>query len=114
MKGVFAKNFARNYERKLILGTSDAWSTSRLSHQTNNPAYYIEDCRIYSSSGSFKIVDTLTPSMSEVSQPITVIAKIASTLPLFVTMMYFDAFLFLHITQFESNSVKFQNETTSW
>ena len=61
---------------------------------------------LYSSSGSFKIVDTLTPSMSEVSQPITVIAKIATTLPLFVTMMYFVAFLLLHTTQFESNSVK--------
>ena len=46
--------------------------------------------------------------MSEVSQPITVIAKIASTLPLFVTMMYFVALLLLHITQFESNSVKLQ------
>ena len=46
--------------------------------------------------------------MSEVSQPITVIAKIATTLPLFVTMMYFVACLLLHTTQFESNSVKLQ------
>jgi hypothetical protein len=23
---IFAKNFARNYEKKIILGTSDAWS----------------------------------------------------------------------------------------
>ena len=35
----------RNYERK-ILGTSDAWSTSRLSHWPSKPAYYIVDCRI--------------------------------------------------------------------
>ena len=31
----------RNYEKK-IFETSDAWSTSYLSHQ----AYYIVDCRI--------------------------------------------------------------------
>ena len=29
-----------------MLGTSDAWSMSRLSHQASEPAYYIEDCRI--------------------------------------------------------------------
>ena len=29
----------RNYEKK-ILGTSDAWSTSRLSHRPIKPAYY--------------------------------------------------------------------------
>ena len=39
---IFAKNFARNYEKK-ILGTSDAWSTSRLANRPKNPAYYIED-----------------------------------------------------------------------
>ena len=42
---IFAKNFARNYEKK-ILGTSDAWWMSRLSQRPSNPAYYIEDCRI--------------------------------------------------------------------
>ena len=30
----------RNYEKK-ILGTSDAWSTSRLFHRPSEPAYYI-------------------------------------------------------------------------
>ena len=35
----------RNYEKK-ILGTSDAWSTSHLSHQPSELAYYIIDCRI--------------------------------------------------------------------
>ena len=35
----------RNYEKK-ILGTSDGWSTSRLSHWPSEPAYYIVDCRI--------------------------------------------------------------------
>ena len=25
---IFAKNFARNYEKKIILGTSDIWSMS--------------------------------------------------------------------------------------
>ena len=30
-----------------MLGTSDAWATSRLSHRPNEPSsYYIEDCRI--------------------------------------------------------------------
>ena len=46
MKRFFAKNFARNYETKIILGTSDAWLMSRLSQQPSNPAYYIEDCQI--------------------------------------------------------------------
>ena len=40
---IFAKNFARNYEKKIILGTSDAWSMSHLSQQPSDPAYYIED-----------------------------------------------------------------------
>ena len=43
---IFAKNFARNYEKMIILETSDAWSMSRLSQQTSEPAYYIVDCRI--------------------------------------------------------------------
>ena len=43
---IFAKNFVRNYEKKIILGTSDAWSMSRLSQRTSDPACYIEDCRI--------------------------------------------------------------------
>ena len=43
---IFAKNFSKNYEKKIILGTSDAWSMSRSSQRTSNPAYYIEDCRI--------------------------------------------------------------------
>ena len=30
-----------------MLGTSDAWSMSRLSQQATKPAYYIVDCRIY-------------------------------------------------------------------
>ena len=29
-----------------MLGTSDAWSTSHLSQQPNEPAYCIVDCRI--------------------------------------------------------------------
>ena len=43
---IFAKNFARNYEKKIILGTSDNWSMSRSSQRPSEPAYYIEDCRI--------------------------------------------------------------------
>ena len=33
--------------KKKILGTSDAWSIRQSSHQPSNPAYYIEDCRIF-------------------------------------------------------------------
>ena len=40
---VFAKNFARFYENKIILGASDAWLISRLSHRPSEPAYYIVD-----------------------------------------------------------------------
>ena len=40
---IFAKNFARNYEKKIILGTSDAWLMSLLAHRPRDPAYYIED-----------------------------------------------------------------------
>ena len=32
---------------KKILGTSDTWSTIRLSHRPSKPVYYIVDCRIY-------------------------------------------------------------------
>ena len=35
----------RNYEKQ-ILGMSDAWSTSSLSHRPSELAYYIVDCRI--------------------------------------------------------------------
>ena len=43
---IFARNFARNYEKK-ILGTSDDWSMSHLSHRPSNPVYYIEDWWIF-------------------------------------------------------------------
>ena len=40
----FAKNFAIFYEKnKIILGTSDAWSTRHLSHWPSKPVYYIVD-----------------------------------------------------------------------
>ena len=44
---IFAKNFARNYEKKIILGTSDTWSMRQSFHRPSDPAYYIEDCWIY-------------------------------------------------------------------
>ena len=42
---LFAKYFARNYEKKkkIILGTSDTWSTKHFSHRPSKPAYYILD-----------------------------------------------------------------------
>ena len=33
--------------KKIMLGTSDPWSTSHLSQQTSKPAYHIVDCRIF-------------------------------------------------------------------
>ena len=36
----------RNYEKKIMLGTSDTWSTSHSSRRTSELAYYIVDCRI--------------------------------------------------------------------
>ena len=38
-----------------MLGTSDAWSMSRLSHGPSDPAYYIEDCLIYVSFEAFLV-----------------------------------------------------------
>ena len=37
----------RNYEKKIMRGTSDAWSMSCLSHQSREPGCDIEDCWIY-------------------------------------------------------------------
>ena len=34
-------------KKKIVLGTSDAESMSRLAHQPSDPEYYIEDCQIY-------------------------------------------------------------------
>ena len=33
----------KNHEKKKILGTTDTWSTSRLSHQHSEPAYHNVD-----------------------------------------------------------------------
>ena len=33
----------RNYEKKIMLGTSDTWSMSCSSHRPSDPAYYIDD-----------------------------------------------------------------------
>ena len=38
--------------KKIIVGTSDAWPTSRLFHRPSEPAYYIADCRISALLGS--------------------------------------------------------------
>ena len=46
LRGYF-KDFWKKLWKKIILGTSDDWSLRRSSHRPINPAYYIEDCRIY-------------------------------------------------------------------
>jgi hypothetical protein len=35
----------RNYKK--ILGTSDTWLTSHLSHRPSEPVYYMVDCQIF-------------------------------------------------------------------
>ena len=44
---IFAKNVAKHYEKKILLGASDAWSMSHLSQRSSEPVYYIEDFRIF-------------------------------------------------------------------
>ena len=39
----FCKEFCKILWRKIILGTSDAWLTSHLSHRPSEPVYYIVD-----------------------------------------------------------------------
>ena len=43
---IFAKNFAKNCEKKLMLGMSGAWWMSHSSQRPNETRYYFEDCRI--------------------------------------------------------------------
>ena len=38
--------------KEIMLGTSDAWSTSQSSQQPSEPAYYIVDCLIYCMAGA--------------------------------------------------------------
>ena len=47
------KGFCKELQKKIMLGTSDAWSMSHLSHWPSEPAYYIEDCRICSNWSMF-------------------------------------------------------------
>ena len=47
----FCKEFCKKSWKKIILGTSDAWSTIRLSHRPSDPAYYIVNWRISGSAG---------------------------------------------------------------
>ena len=42
----FCKQFCKILGRKIVLGTSDTWWTSRLSHRPSKTVYYIVDRRI--------------------------------------------------------------------
>ena len=42
----FCKEFCEKSWKKIIFGTSDAWSAICLSHRPSNPAYYIVNWRI--------------------------------------------------------------------
>ena len=46
LKG-FLQRILQEIMKKIILGTSDAWLMRRSSHRPTDPAYYIEDCRIF-------------------------------------------------------------------
>ena len=46
MKSFECPKSIRNYKKKIMLGTSDAWWMSHSSQQTSEPGYYIVDCRI--------------------------------------------------------------------
>ena len=48
----FCKEFCRNYEKIIILGTTDAWSMRPLSQQPSNLAYHIEDFLKYNEFGN--------------------------------------------------------------
>ena len=55
----FCKELCKILWKKIILGTSDAWSTSRLSHRPSELAYYIVNRRILNSvsnDGFFEII----------------------------------------------------------
>ena len=43
----FCKEFCKKSWKKIILGTSDAWSMIHLSHCPSNPAYYIVNWWIF-------------------------------------------------------------------
>ena len=43
---VFLQRILQEVMKKIILGTSDAWWTIRLSHRPSDPAYYIVNWRI--------------------------------------------------------------------
>ena len=45
----FWKEFCKKSWKKIVLGTSDAWSKIRLSHRPSEPVYYIVNWRIFKS-----------------------------------------------------------------
>ena len=50
----------RNYKKKIMLGTSDTWSTSHLSKRTSEQAYYVisSDFKIHPETLQFTISQT--------------------------------------------------------
>ena len=66
-------------KKKIMLGTSDAWSTSRSSHRPREPGYYIEDCRIFATSKNIPSTTWLLPYFTalfrQVSTSICLIEK---------------------------------------
>ena len=54
MKG-FLQNILQEITKKIIIGTSDAWSMRWFSNPPSNPAYYIEDCHIFGKDSRHKV-----------------------------------------------------------
>ena len=46
MKGFLQRIMQEIMKRKIVLGTSDAWSMRQSSHRPSDQVYDIEDCRI--------------------------------------------------------------------
>ena len=49
------KKIAKNYVKRIRLGTSDAWSMRQLPQQLSDPAYFVEDCHIFTAVPFFQL-----------------------------------------------------------
>ena len=61
----FSKVFCKKSWKKIMLGTSDAWSTIRLSHRPNDPTYYIVNWQIFRGK---KEIEKVTWQLQQVSR----------------------------------------------
>ena len=57
MKGFLQRTLKEIMKNKIKLGTSDAWSMSRLAHGPSDPAYHIENPQMSSPYSPSHIID---------------------------------------------------------